>query len=100
VCPQHSQPCSWGKFPREGKLRAVRGVESPTPRLGRLAYFLGAIVLTLAYICIVIGVILIILSAVGVTGGITPYGTHGGVVLLVVGIILYVVLLLLPHATV
>jgi hypothetical protein len=57
-------------------------------------------VLTLAYICIVIGVILIILSAVGVTGGITPYGTHGGVVLLVVGIILYVVLLLLPHATV
>lgn len=56
--------------------------------------------LTLAYICMVIGVILIILSVVGVTSSITPYGTHGGVTLLVVGIILYVVLLLLPHATV
>jgi hypothetical protein len=57
-------------------------------------------VLTLAYICMVVGVILIILSVVGVTSGITPYGAHGGVTLLVVGIVLYVVLLLLPHATV
>jgi hypothetical protein len=48
----------------------------------------------------VIGVILIVLSVTGVTGGVTPYGTHGGVTLLVIGIILYVVLLLLPHATV
>jgi hypothetical protein len=54
--------------------------------------------LTLAYICIVIGVILIILGALGVTAGLTPYGTHGGVTLLVIGVILYVVLLLLPAA--
>jgi hypothetical protein len=57
-------------------------------------------VVTLAYTCMVIGVILIVLSVTGVTGGVTPYGTHGGVTLLVIGIILYVVLLLLPHATV
>jgi hypothetical protein len=61
---------------------------------------LGAFVITLAYICMVIGVILIVLSVLGVTGGITPYGTHGGVTLLVIGVILYVVLLLLPHAAV
>jgi hypothetical protein len=57
-------------------------------------------VITLAYICMVIGVILIILSAVGVISGVTPYGMHGGVTLLVIGIILYVVLLLIPHAAV
>lgn len=45
----------------------------------------------LAIICMVIGVILIILGAIGVTAGYTPYGTHGGVTLLVIGIILYVV---------
>jgi hypothetical protein len=53
---------------------------------------------TIALICIVIGVILIILGATGVTAGLTPYGSHGGVTLLVVGIILYVLVLLLPHA--
>jgi hypothetical protein len=53
---------------------------------------------TIALICIVIGVILIILGATGVTTGLTPYGSHGGVTLLVVGIILYVLVLLLPHA--
>jgi hypothetical protein len=57
-------------------------------------------VITLAYICIAVGVILIILSAVGVISGVTPYGMHGGVTLLVIGIILYVVLLLIPHAAV
>ena len=56
--------------------------------------------ITLAYVCIVIGVILIILGVLGVTGGITPYGTHGGVTLLVIGIILYAVLLLIPHVAV
>jgi len=55
---------------------------------------------TLALICVVIGVILLILSAVGITAGITPYGTHGAVTLIVVGIILYVVVLLLSHSTV
>lgn len=54
---------------------------------------------TLALLCIVIGVILIILGALGLTAGVTPYGTHGGVTLLVVGIILYVVVtILVPHA--
>ena len=56
--------------------------------------------ITLAYVCIVIGVILIILGVLGVAGGITPYGTHGGVTLLVIGIILYAVLLLIPHVAV
>lgn len=56
--------------------------------------------ITLAYVCIVIGVILIILGVLGVTGGITSYGTHGGVTLLVIGIILYAVLLLIPHVAV
>ena len=53
---------------------------------------------TIALICIVIGVILIILGALGVISGVTPYGTHGGVSLVVIGIILYVIVLLLPHA--
>jgi hypothetical protein len=55
---------------------------------------------TLALFCIVIGVILIILGAVGLTAGITPYGTHGGVTLVVIGIILYLVVLLLGHGAV
>lgn len=84
-------------IPREGKSRAAQDAQPRLPILGG-SINLGANMLTLAYICIVIGVILIILSAVGVTGGITPYGTHGGVTLLVLGIILYGVLLLLPHA--
>jgi hypothetical protein len=50
---------------------------------------------TLAMILIVVGVILLILGALGVTAGISPYGMHGGVTLIVIGIILYVVLLLL-----
>lgn len=54
---------------------------------------------TLALILIVVGVILLILSVIGVTAGITPYGTHGAVTLIVIGIILYVVVLLLSgHA--
>lgn len=52
---------------------------------------------TLALICIVIGVILLILNVIGLTGSLT-YGMHGAVTLIVVGIILYVVLLLIPHA--
>lgn len=85
------------KFPREGKPRADRGADhfpdSP-PRSARV--YLGDLMITLAYLCIAIGVILIILGSLGITAGVTPYGTHGGVTLLVIGIILYVVLLLLP----
>jgi membrane-bound ClpP family serine protease len=55
---------------------------------------------SIALILIVLGVILIILSVFGITAGVTPYGTHGGVTLLVIGVILYMVLLLLPTAPV
>jgi hypothetical protein len=51
---------------------------------------------TLALICIVLGVILLILSVFGVLGGLA-YGNHGAVTLIVIGIVLYVVLLLVPH---
>lgn len=54
----------------------------------------------LAIICVVIGVILIILGALGLTVGVTPYGTHGGVTLVVIGIILYLVVFLLGHGAV
>lgn len=54
---------------------------------------------TLALILVVVGVILLILSVVGLTAGFTPYGTHGAITLIVVGIVLYIVVLLLSgHA--
>lgn len=54
---------------------------------------------TLAIILIVVGGILLILGALGITAGVSPYGMHGGVTLIVIGIILYVVILLLSgHA--
>lgn len=51
---------------------------------------------TLALICIVLGVILLILSVFGVLGGFA-YGNQGAITLIVIGIVLYVVLLLIPH---
>jgi hypothetical protein len=53
---------------------------------------------TLAIILVVVGVILLILSALGITAGVTPYGMHSGVTLIVIGIILYVVVILLGHS--
>jgi len=55
---------------------------------------------TLAVILIVVGVVLLILGALGVTAGISPYGMHGGVTLIVIGIILYVAMALLAGHTV
>lgn len=87
------------KFPCVGKPRTDRGEANPRLPASVGSHTFGDnMLLTLAYICIIIGVILIILGALGVTAGLTPYGTHGGVTLLVVGVILYVVLLLLPAA--
>lgn len=89
------------KFPRCGE--ATSRPRRLTPRLpasvGSLIF--GGIVLSsIALILIVLGVILIILSVFGITAGVTPYGMHGGVTFLVIGVILYVVLLLLPTAPV
>lgn len=54
---------------------------------------------TLAIILIVVGVILLILAAFGITAGLTPYGMHGGITLIVIGVVLYIVVLLLTgHA--
>lgn len=55
---------------------------------------------TLALALVVIGVILLILSVFGITAGFTPYGTHGAITLIVVGIILYIVVLALSGHTV
>ena len=46
---------------------------------------------TLALICVVLGVILLILTAFGVVASVTPYGTHGAITLIVVGTILYII---------
>lgn len=73
---------------------------SPDPPSGGSFIYGGVMLSTLALICVVIGVILIVLGAIGVTSGVTPYGTHGGVTLVVIGIILYVVVILLSHGTV
>ena len=50
---------------------------------------------TLALILVVVGVILLILGALGITAGVSPYGMHGGITLIVIGVILYVVVILL-----
>jgi hypothetical protein len=94
----HPLPAAcWGSIPREGKSRAARSC-NPDPASGCsliLGEFMG-ILETLALICIVLGVILLILSVFGVLGGLA-YGNHGAVTLIVIGIVLYVVLLLVPH---
>lgn len=73
-------------------MRAPAFASGCPPILGE---FMG-ILETLALICIVLGVILLILGVFGITGGLA-YGTHGAVTLIVIGIVLYVVLLLVPH---
>lgn len=88
-----------GSDPPRGDVTGSPEPQPPTPlRAARLFWgrFMG-ILETLALICIVLGVILLILGVFGITGGLT-YGTHGAVTLIVIGIILYVVLLLVPHA--
>lgn len=71
----------------------------PNQSSGAVLSYLGGnpMLTTLSLILIVVGVILLILGAFGITAGITPYGTHSGVTLIVIGVILYVVVLLLAH---
>jgi hypothetical protein len=73
----------------------------PNQPFGAVLSYLGGnpMLTTLAIILIVLGVILLILAAFGITTGLTPYGMHGGITLIVIGVVLYVVVLLLTgHA--
>lgn len=58
-----------------------------------------SILLTLCVIVAFIGVVLIVLGFLPVTAGYVHRGTPAGISLLVIGIVLYVILSLLGHAT-